>query len=221
MKKAILFGASGFIGSYLLGELLNNDDYEQVTIVVRKDLNIRHPKLKTVIGDFNSLPNLKESMAADDVFITIGTTRKKTPDKKQYYQIDHDYPVLAAKMARENGAKTVSVVTAVGANAASGIFYVRMKGEVERDIIALDFEHTHIFRPSMLMGDREESRSLEKVFLKIWKIINPVLIGRRLKKYRGIDGKDVAKAMNNAVKREQQKLKIYHWEEMDRLSGAG
>lgn len=221
MKKAILFGASGFIGSYLLDELLNNDDYGQVAIVVRKDLNIKHPKLKTLIGDFHSLPNLKESIVADDIFIAIGTTQKNTPDKKQYYQIDHDYPVLAAKMARENGAKTVSVVTAVGANAASSIFYVRMKGEVERDIIALDFEHTHIFRPSMLMGDRKESRTLEKIFIKIWKVINPVLIGRRLKKYRGIDGKDVAKAMNIAAKKDLQKLKIYDWEEMNRLSGAG
>ena len=101
MKKAILFGASGFIGSFLLNELLNNSEYESVTIVVRKDLNIQHPKLKTIIGDFNTLNSLKNEIIADEVFITLGTTKKNTPDTKLYYQVDHDYPVLAAKIAKD------------------------------------------------------------------------------------------------------------------------
>src|ERR1022692_916405 len=166
MKKAVLFGASGFIGSFLLEELLNNTEYEQVTIVVRKPLNLNHPKLKTLIGDYSSLPGLKEHIVADEIFIALGTTLKNTPDKAEYYQTDHDYPVLAAKIAKEKGAKSVFVLSAVGANANSTIFYVKTKGETERDIIALDFEHTHIFRPSMLMGNRKENRPLEKIVIK-------------------------------------------------------
>lgn len=216
MKKAILFGASGYIGSYLLQDLLNNEAYEQVTIVVRKDLNISHPKLKTVLGDLNTLPNLKPEIVADDVFITLGTTKKNTPDLKKYYQVDHDYPVLAAKIAKENGAKAVFMVTAIGANSKSKIFYSRTKGEVERDVIALDFKHTHIFQPSMILANRKENRAGEKIFMKIFKVINPIFVGG-ISKYKGIEGRDVAKAMNLAALNQTEKVKIYQWKEMNEL----
>ena len=214
MKKAILFGASGFVGSYLLEELLKDSNYEQVTIVIRKDLNIQYPKLKMLIGDYTNLPELKENIVADDVFIALGTTKKNTPNQDKYYQVDHDYPVLAAKIAKQNGAKSVFLVTAVGANINSSVFYIRTKGEVERDIIALDFDHTHIFRPSMILGMRKEKRILEKVFLKIWAVVEPVFIGKQLSKYRGIDAKDIAKAMLNSAKNQKEKRSIYHWKEM-------
>jgi len=216
MKNAILFGATGFIGSNLLQELLNNDDYEEVTIVVRKPQNITHPKLKTLIGDFYTLPQLKDNIIADDVFIALGTTKKQTPDEKEYYQIDHDYPVSAAKIAKENGAKSVFVVSSIGANTGSSVFYTKTKGELERDIIALDYEHTHIFQPSMLLGNRKENRPGERIFIKISTLINPLLVGK-LNKYKGIDGKTVAKAMNTAAKTQSEKVKIYLWKEMDSL----
>jgi uncharacterized protein YbjT (DUF2867 family) len=221
MKKAILFGASGFIGGYLLDELLKDADYEKVTIVVRRNLTIHHPKLEIVIGDYRSLPGLWGNLVADEIFIALGTTKKNTPDRNEYYQADHDYPVLAAKIAKENGAKSVFVVTAVGADANSGIFYIKTKGEVERDIIALDFEHTHIFRPSMLMGNRKEHRPAEKALIRIWSVINRIFIGK-LNRYRGIDGAAVAKAMINAAKSQSAKsqsgkVKIYQWKEMDEM----
>ncbi|KQS30975.1 oxidoreductase [Dyadobacter sp. Leaf189] len=215
-KKAILFGASGFIGSYLLEGLLNDPDYAQVTVVVRKNLNKSHPKLKVLIGDYNTLPALRIEIVADDVFIALGTTRKNTPDEKIYYQVDHDYPVLAARIAKENGAKSVFIVSAVGSNAGSSVFYVRTKGETERDIIALDMEHTHIFRPSMIMGDRQESRPLEKSFIGLFSLINPLLIGP-FKKYRGIQAKDIARSMLAAAKKTSGKVQVYEWEEMSAL----
>ena len=215
--KAILYGASGFVGSYLLQELLNEPMYELVTIVTRKDPGIEHAKLKVVIGDFQKLPSLKNELLADHIFITLGTTKKKTPDQQQYYQIDHDYPVLDSKIAKENGARSVFLLTAVGANVKSNIFYVRTKGEVERDIIALDFDHTHIFRPSMIMGDRIEKRSVEKVFLGLFSLINPLMFGS-LEKYKGIHAKSIAKAMKNAAQNQTVKLKIYHWKEMQQLN---
>jgi len=217
MKKAILFGASGFVGSYLLNDLLQSDIYDEVTIVVRKPLNIQHPKLRMLLSDYHNLPQNKSYLVADDVFIALGTTKKKTPDQKEYYQIDHDYPVLAAELTKANGAKSVLLVSAVGANANSSIFYVKTKGEAERDIIALNFEHTHIFRPSMIMGNRDESRPLEKVFIKAFSVINTLLIGG-LKKYRGISAQKIAKAMINAAQTELDKPKIYHWEDMQKLA---
>lgn len=213
MKKAIVFGANGFIGSYLLEMLLNSPDYEQVTVVVRKQLQTKHPKLKVLIGDFQSLPNLKGELVGDELFIALGALKKKTPDQSEYYQIEHDYPLLAAKLAKENGAQSLFIVTAIGANPKSSVFYVRTKGETERDLIALDFKHTHIFRPSMLLGNRKEDRPLERFLIKVWKVIDPLFVGG-MNRYRGIDGKDVAVAMMRAAKNPAKKVNIYQWNEM-------
>ena len=216
MKKAIIFGASGFVGSYLLTELLNNSDYEEVTVVVRKDLNIRHPKLKILIGNYHSLSDLKTQFIAEDVFITLGSTKKKTPKQDEYYQVDHDYPVLAANIAQQNGATSIFLLTAIGANSESNVFYVRTKGEAERDIIALNFAHTHIFRPSMIMGSRKEKRLAEKMMMKIWSAVNPLFVGKAAK-YKGITAQNIAKSMNNAAKNQTEKVQIYHWKEMNAL----
>lgn len=213
MKKAILFGASGFVGSYLLEELLSNPDYDQVTVVVRTKLSRAHPKLKILIGDYHSLPGLQSEIVGDDVFIAIGTTKKKTPDPKAYYEIDHDYPVLAAKISKESGAKSVFIVSSVGADDQSGFFYLKTKGELERNLLALNFNHTHIFRPSMITGNRAEHRSLEKSLVNVWSVVDFFLIGK-LKNYRGINGRDIAKAMNTAAKAPVGKVKISHWQEM-------
>ena len=217
MKRAIVFGASGFVGSHLLSELLNNSDYELITAVARKSLNITHPRLRTVIADYNSLAGVKSEIAADEVFLALGTTKTNSPKKADYYQVDHEYPVLAARIAKERGAKSVFLITAVGANPNSKFFYVRTKGETERDVIALNFEHTHIFRPSMILGNREEKRSLlEEALMRLWPAVNPLLTWKG-DKYKGITGEDIAKALIQSAKTQTEKLKIYHWREMHDL----
>lgn len=217
MKSAIVFGSSGFVGSHLLRELLNSSNYGQVIAVARKSLNITDPKLKTLIADYNFLGGIKSEIGADEVFIALGTTKANSPKQADYYQVDHDYPVLAARIAKENGAKSVFLVTAVGANPNSALFYVRTKGETERDLIALNFDHTHIFRPSMILGNRKEKRSLpEAALMKFWSALNPLLMWK-LDKYKGITGADIAKAMISSAQDQTQKLKIYHWREMHDL----
>ena len=217
MKRAIVFGSSGFVGSHLLSELLNSPDYGQVTAVARKSLNITHPKLRIVVGDYHSLAGVKSEIAADEVFIALGTTKKNSPKKAEYYQADHDYPVLAARIAKERGARSVFLVTAVGADRHSKFFYVRTKGETEQDVIALNFEHTHIFRPSMILGNRKEKRSLlEAALMRFWPALNPLLTWKG-DKYKGITGEDIAKAMIESAKNQTEKLKIYHWKEMHDL----
>jgi uncharacterized protein YbjT (DUF2867 family) len=217
MKTAIIFGSNGFVGSYLLSELLNSSEYAQVTAVARKSLNIAHPKLKTLIADYNSLADVKSELAADEVFITLGTTKANSPNQADYYQVDHDYPVLAARLAKETGAKSVFLLTAVGANPNSKFFYARTKGETERDVIALNFEHTYIFRPSMILGNRKQKRSqLEESLIGFWSALNPLLMWNA-DKYKGITAEDIAKAMVKSAKNQTKKLKIYHWREMHSL----
>lgn len=213
MKSAVLFGASGLVGSSLLTQLLDHPGYDRIIIVVRKPLPIKHSKLIMIIGDYAALPGLKDQIRADEVFITLGTTKKKTPDQNEYYRVDHDYPVLAASIAKENGARSVLLVSAIDANANSKIFYVRTKGKVEADIIALGFEHTYIFRPSMLVGDRQESRPAERLFIGLFAMINPLLTGS-WKRYRSIKVKDLAAAMITAADDPTVKVKWYQWQDM-------
>lgn len=214
MRRAIIFGATGFIGSFLLQDLLADSDYEQVTVVVRRGLSVSHPKLKVVLASLQTLERIKEEVVGDDVFIALGTTRKQTPDLKEYYKVDHDYPVHAARIAKQNGAQSVNLVTSVGSNANSNFFYLRTKGEVERDVVALGYEHTNIFRPSMLLGAREANRPVERFFMKMWKMVEPAFLGS-LSNYRGIEGKDVARAMIGAAKASKDKVKVFHWKDMD------
>ncbi len=217
MKSAVVFGASGFVGSHLLRELMESSEYGSVTAVVRKDLGLAHPKLRVVTGDYDSLPGLATEIAADEIFLALGTTKKNSPTEAAYSQVDHAYPVLAARVAKQAGAKAVFLVTAVGADPKSKFFYTRTKGETERDVIALGFEHTHIFRPSMILGPRKERRSLlEAVMMKLWSALNPVLRGRG-ERYKGMAGKEIARAMLQAAKQQAGTLTIYTWREMQNL----
>lgn len=216
MTTAIVFGATGFIGSHLLEGLLADPAYTRVIVVARKPPARSDPKLTVLIGDMASLPALREQLVADEIFIALGTTRKHTPDEAEYYRIDHDYPVRAAEIAKANGAGAVFVVTAVGANAASRVFYIRTKGEVERDIIALGFDHTHIFRPSMILGERQEDRPRERLIIAAWHVLNPLLMGAA-DRYRGLTGGEIARAMQLSARQQSDRVKVYHWREMAAL----
>ncbi|MBW5448727.1 NAD(P)H-binding protein [Cohnella sp. CFH 77786] len=207
MKKAVIYGASGLVGSHLLDELLKNSSYDQVTAIVRKPLPIQHPKLKMLIGDYYTLPNLKDQIEADDMFIALGGTKPK---------IHVDYPVLAAQIAKEKGAQSVFVITAVGASLRSRLPYLRVKGEIEKKLIALEFEHTHIFRPCMIMGKRKGFHLTEKTVLTIWKFLNPFFMAG-MSRYKGMEARNIAQAMRNAVNHQSEKVKIYHWKEMNDL----
>ncbi|WP_420133461.1 oxidoreductase [Rhodopseudomonas sp.] len=213
MTTALVFGATGFIGAQLLRGLLNSADYTRVIAVVRRPLALSDPKLTVLIGDLDRLPALAPQLVADDAFIAIGTTRKQTPDEAAYYRIDHDYPVEAARVARQNGARAVFLVSSVGADAKARSFYLRTKGETERDVLALGFPHTAIFRPSMIMGERAEHRPLERLFIVLARILNPLLLGAA-DRFRGIDGGDVARSMIAAARSDATGAQIHHWREM-------
>lgn len=217
MKKALVFGATGFIGSQLLSMLLASADYDHVTIVVRRAPGLVHTKLVTLVGDLDSLPALADRIEADDVFIALGTTKAKVPDEAAYYRIDHDYPVQAAAIAQSRGATGVFLVSAVGANAGSSVFYLRTKGETERDVIALGIARTHIFRPSQLLGQREENRPRERFIIAVWPAIDWLLVGGA-RKYRGITGADVARAMVRSANEDATGVHIREWSDMKALA---
>jgi uncharacterized protein YbjT (DUF2867 family) len=192
--KAVLLGASGLIGSDLLQQLLASPHYAEVLVLVRKPLSQEHPKLKVLVVDFDKLNDYAEHLQTNVVFCCIGTTKKKTPNEEEYRKIDYQYPLDIGWIAYTNGASQYHLVSALGANQHSSIFYSRLKGEVERDLKTIPFKSIHIYRPSLLDGKRKESRLGERLMIYAMRIINPLLIGG-LRKYRSVKIEQVAAAM--------------------------
>lgn len=192
--KAIIVGASGLIGSNLVNILLEAPQYAEVLVLVRKELPVQHKKLIQLIIDFDELDKHADAINGHAVFSCLGTTKNQTPDEGQYRKIDYDYPLQLAQLAKQNGVEQFHVVTAIGANKNSSTFYLKLKGELEDELQKLSLKTLYIYQPSMLIGERERSLWLEKMATGIFKVIDPLLIGR-LKKYRSIKGSTVAHAM--------------------------
>ena len=195
-KSAIILGATGLTGSYILEELLNNDVYDKVISFSRNPLAIKHDKLKSIECDLLNLEEQKYAFKADDVYVCIGTTNNKTPNKKLYREIDFGIPVTAAQLCRENMIDNIAVMSSLGANANSTVFYPKTKGEMESSVLEMEIPNTFLLRPSMIMGPRKEKRFGETMGKMIAFIIGPLLVGP-LKKYKGIHAETIAKAMIN------------------------
>jgi uncharacterized protein YbjT (DUF2867 family) len=169
-KQVLLLGATGLVGSNVLRESLENDLVGNVTVLVRKPLAISNSKLIQVVTDFSDWSELDTLTSVDLLFCCIGTTRKKTPDLVQYKAIDYGITMEVARRAKQLGCKQIHLISSVGANAKSSNFYLKIKGETEEGIQTLGFETCLIYRPSMLIGKRNESRPAEK----IGQILTPV-----------------------------------------------
>lgn len=190
-KTAIVLGATGLTGSHLLELLLQDSDYDRVKVFTRKELTISHPKIEEYVIDLLKLSDNANKFTADVVFCCIGTTKAKTPNKELYRAVDYGIPVEAAKLCKQNGINSFIVISALGANAKSKVFYNRLKGEMERDVLAQQIEHTQLLQPSLIVGDRDEKRMGEDLSKKIMKVIGFLIPAR----YKMIEGKTIAKAM--------------------------
>ena len=187
-------GASGLIGSKLLNILLNANEYEQVISIGRKKTKRNHRKLQQHVVDFNNAKTYADLIKADAAFCCLGTTRKQTPNTEEYYKIDHDYPVNIAITAAKNKVSQFHFVSAIGADSASGNFYLKTKGQTENDLIKQHLSSLYIYQPSLLTGRSKNRRIGERVGAAIMWAVNPLLIGG-LKKYRSIPAQKVAMAM--------------------------
>jgi uncharacterized protein YbjT (DUF2867 family) len=193
-KTAIILGATGLTGNLILQLLLKDNRYKKIKLFSRSASGVVHPKIEEYLGDLIHLETFKNDFIADEVFCCIGTTKSKTPDKELYKKIDFGIPTKAAKLCKENGISTLVIISALGANSKSNIFYSRTKGEMEDVVIQLQIPKTHILQPSLIGGKREEKRIGEWIFIQLMKVANLVMAGP-LKKYKSIDPKDIAKAM--------------------------
>jgi uncharacterized protein YbjT (DUF2867 family) len=193
-KTAIVLGASGAVGSELLDLLLADSRYEKVKLFARSKSNIAHAKIEEHVIDMFELEKHKDVFTADEVYCCIGTTKAKTPDKDTYRNIDYGIPVAAAKLASANGIKTFIVISAIGADAGSSIFYNRTKGEMQEGVLAENRAKTYILQPSLILANRKDNRIVEKVAEGFIWLLNPLLFGGAAK-YRSIKAVTIAKAM--------------------------
>jgi uncharacterized protein YbjT (DUF2867 family) len=197
-RTALLAGSTGLIGNQLLHLLLEDPGYDKVIALSRKPLELTHQKLQNVVLEGDQLKQ-HNNLMAQDVFCCLGTTIRQAKTKEAFRKIDYDYPLELAKTVHANGAKQFLLVSALGSDKNSKIFYNRVKGEVESAIAAVGFNSFHIFKPSLLVGPRKEQRSGEdaaKVFYKIFGFLIP-------KKYKGIESIKVARAMLAKAKENQ------------------
>jgi uncharacterized protein YbjT (DUF2867 family) len=162
-KTALVIGATGLIGRSLVFELLKSPLYSKVTVFSRKDMVIKHEKFVQVLIDFDQLENYSNEIAADDIFCCLGSTKSKTPDLTIYRKIDYEYPLQVAKFAKDNGSSQFLLISSMGANPSSTIFYSKIKGEIENAIEKVNFNSFIILRPSLLLGSRNESRPFETI----------------------------------------------------------
>lgn len=217
-RTAIVFGGTGLVGRALIDELIQSDDYDVIKVFIRSRINIQEAsKIITFVVDFDTIESFSKDITGDDLFICIGTTIKKAGSVKRMEEIDRDLPVKISAIACKNGVRRVAVVSSIGANAGSASYYLRIKGEMEKGISDQDFESLAILRPSLLLGEREEQRMGEKAGKIMMKFLGIFLAGK-LRKYRGIEGRSVAKAMIHILGKSTTGSAIYESDILQKIA---
>jgi len=207
-KTAVVFGATGMVGRELVTELVLHKAYDKVVVVVRRPLNFDNPKLSQVIvPDFKEIAQQKDKLQATDYFCCIGTTIKTAGSREAFRRVDLDIPLLIGQLAQELNIPNLVVVSSIGANAYTGNFYLRTKGEMENAVRNIYKGNLKFVRPSLLMGNRIEYRFGEKVATIFMETFGTLFVGT-MKKYRGIGVSTVAKSMINATGLPAEKIFI-------------
>ncbi|UYL09657.1 NAD(P)H-binding protein [Bdellovibrio sp. SKB1291214] len=212
-------GATGLVGNELLLLLSALEHVGHVTVLSRKPLGRFPAKIENILLDFDKLQHYGSSLKAHTFVCCLGTTIKVAGSQEAFRKVDYDYVIEFAKVAEKVGAQKFMVISAMGANPESSVFYNRVKGEMERDLRKLAIPQIEIFRPSLLTGNRKEHRTGEVIAQKLSPIINTFMVGP-LKKYKAIAAKDVAKAMALAIMNFNEGQFIYESDEIQRMSDS-
>jgi uncharacterized protein YbjT (DUF2867 family) len=191
-KNVLLIGATGLVGSETLKLLLADDDISSIKVLTRRTTGINHPKVEEFITNFEDLNLHTKAFKADAIICTLGTTIKKAGTQEKFKLVDYEYPLRSAKLGIENGVKHYLLISSIGASPDSKVFYLRTKGELEKDLMSLNFERLTIVRPSLLLGKRKEYRFGEE----LGKWFGFLFPG----KYRPVHAENVAKKLVELIK---------------------
>ena len=216
MKTALLAGATGLVGSEILQQLVERDEYQKIHLLVRNPMDVKSEKIVYHQIHFDELESFEFNEKIDHVFCTLGTTIKKARTKENFRKVDFDYVLALGHKAKEWNSEKFLMVSSLGANAKSAIFYNKVKGEIENALKELGLSHLFIFRPSLLIGNRKEHRAGEKTAIAVYKIINPLFVGK-LRKYKGIQALQVAKAILNTAIFNNESIRIFESDEIQKF----
>jgi uncharacterized protein YbjT (DUF2867 family) len=210
---AILAGATGLVGGECLRQLLASPRYERVIVVTRRELGAaaRHDKLREVVVEFDRLGDAKARLRGDHVFCALGTTIRKAGSQAKFRAVDYEYPLRLARLGLQNGARHFSVVSALGASRSSPFFYSRVKGEMEEGLRQMGWPSLGIFRPSVIAGERAESRPLERVSEHLLRFAPAT--------WRPVPARDIAGAMIAVALREPPGVTVIESREISRVAG--
>jgi uncharacterized protein YbjT (DUF2867 family) len=216
-RSALVVGASGLVGRHLLGLLLAEESYSRIIMLTRKSLGFEHPKLLEYVVNFEQLEKHQDLIKGEDVFCCLGTTIKTAGSQEEFRKVDFTYVVQTAAISKRNGARQFLVISSLGADIHSRIFYNRVKGEMEAAVAKIPFESVRIFRPSLLLGDRRESRPAEAIGKFFVKAISVLLFIGGMRRYSAIHAETVAKAMLRAAKQKLDGVETIESEEIQSL----
>jgi uncharacterized protein YbjT (DUF2867 family) len=216
-KTALIAGATGLVGGHCLVRLLRAPEYGRVVALTRRPLATTDPKLEQRVVEFDQLGREGfDFPQVDDVFCCLGTTIKVAGSQPAFRQVDFVYVVSLASLALGRGAKQFLLVSSLGANPKSPIFYSRVKGETEAAVSALPFEGRQIFRPSILVGERREQRPGERAGIAVMRGMAFAMLGP-LRKYRPIAAATVANAMVRVAVQAPRGVNVYESDALERL----
>jgi uncharacterized protein YbjT (DUF2867 family) len=216
-RTAVVLGASGLVGGFCLRVLVDDADYTRVLTFGRRELPpLTRAKVTQRVADLGSL-NVEDFRGAQDVFSALGTTIRKAGSQAAFRKIDFELPLRAAHEALKAGAEQFVVVSSVGADPQSKNFYLRTKGELEQELARLPFRAVHIFRPSLLIGKRQEFRLGESLAIAIAPALDLLALGP-LRRYHSIRAETVGKAMVGAAKQGTSGTSVYEYDEIIRLA---
>jgi len=210
MKTAVVAGASGLIGKELVQKLINSDHYRRIYVLSRKKSGLVNNKIVELVIDFEKMDQLKFDEPVDDVFCTLGTTMKQAGSRENFKKVDYEYVVALANLGKLSGASKFLVVSAMGANSKSAVFYNKVKGMTEERLISIGVNQLVIFRPSLLLGDRPEKRFAERLsgfFMIAFNFLIP-------DNYKAIQAEKVADCMLKMALKSTEKVLIVKSGEM-------
>lgn len=207
MFKALVLGGTGLVGAALVAQLIDEKKCSEIVLFGRTNPNLLSPKVSFEPMDADKLNLLQDKLNGDVLFIAFGTTINKAGSQAAFEKIDAEIPAEIATMARKNGVKAAVLVSALGADENSSVFYNRIKGKLENILIKLQFEKLILLRPSLLLGERKEKRTGERLAQIIMPKLEFLFLGG-LKKYRSVSAKQVAAAMLHYYYESAEKVKI-------------
>ena len=193
-KHAIVFGANGLVGNEIVKNLVEDERYEKVTLLNRRNVEIEHEKITFEFMDFRDIHKSWDMIKCDDLFYCIGTTMNQARKKNEFFKVEHDYCINIAKIANHNKVKQFFYTSSKGANSKSIFFYNKTKGQIEEDLIKVGFPALHIFRPSVLLGKRTEFRFFESLAKGFLRTFNFLMLGF-LKEIKAMPATLLAKMM--------------------------